>query len=66
MNKSEINKLQNIIMGQCYDAGLINKAINFADTLEARVLLISLRAGRTSFEARMELQNFINRLLKAA
>jgi len=62
MTNSEINNLQNIVMGYSYNEQLINNAIVLADTFEVKHLLIALKSGRNSFESRMVLQSFICRL----
>ena len=55
-------QLQAVIMGDMYMESVIDKAITLADTLEVKVLLKALKGGRTSFESRMRLQDFVVRL----
>jgi hypothetical protein len=67
MKNTKINvnwkELQQIVMGECYREGTINRAIEYCNKceklVEPRTLLIALRNGVCSFESRMALQSFI-------
>lgn len=62
MTNAQLIQLEQVIDGQMYSESVIDAAIEQADklkNLEARVLLQSLKSGRTSSQARMTLQRFV-------
>ena len=62
MNNQELKRFQSMVMGNDWDESLIDKALSYAETIEDRVNLRALRAGFYTFQMRMALQGFINRI----
>jgi hypothetical protein len=62
MNSKELKDFQSMVMGNHWNESLIDKAYLYAESIEDKVNLRALRAGFYTFQMRMALQGFINRI----
>ena len=66
MDASEINQLQETIMGSSFSEAILNKALRVSDSKEVTVCLRAEIGGYSTWESSIRLQDFVCRLRQVA